>query len=209
MNCKKEIVSLIHKYLDEEINDVERRELFTHIDGCDYCRNHLNELKKSIAYVQSSSHIEAPPNFTAQVMKQLPDQKPSINWKRWMRSHPLLVAASVFIVLMTTSIFTLWVDSANELSVSGQANLVIDKERNIVVVPEGEIVNGDLVVKNGSLQVEGQVKGNVTIINGQNYMASASNVTGNIQEIDETLEWLWYNLKSFFSEVVNIIGEKD
>lgn len=198
MTCNKEIVSLIHKYLDEEITGIERKQLKEHLNDCDKCRTHMSELKKSIAFVQSTSHIDAPANFTELVVKQLPKQKRLVNSKRWIKSHPLLVAASIFVVLMAASMFSISIDSGNELSVSGQANLIIDKERNIVVVPEGEVVEGNLLIKNGSLQIDGQVNGNVTVINGQNYMASAGKVAGNIEEIDKGLEWVWYNIKTFF-----------
>lgn len=208
MMCNKEIVSLIHRYLDDEITENERKQLKEHLDGCDKCRTHMTELKKSIAFVQSTSHIDAPINFTEVVMKQLPKQKRSVNSKRWIKNHPLFVAASIFIVLMAASMFSVWVDSSNELFVSGQANLIFDKERNIVVVPEGEVVEGDLLIRNGSLQVDGQVNGNVTVINGQNYLASAGKVAGDIEEIDKGLESIWYNIKTFFSEVVNIIDDK-
>lgn len=208
MTCNKEIVSLIHRYLDEEITGIERKQLKEHLDECDKCRTHLNELKKSIAFVQSTSHIDAPINFTEVVMKQLPKQKRSVNSKRWMKNHPLLVAASIFMVMMATSMFSVWVDGSNELFVSGQANLIFDKERNVVVVPEGEVVEGDLLIRNGSLRVDGQVNGNVTVINGQSYMASAGKVVGNIEEIDKGLESIWYSIKTFFSEVVNVIGDK-
>ncbi|UTW70544.1 hypothetical protein KHA80_09350 [Anaerobacillus sp. HL2] len=65
------------------------------------------------------------------------------------KNNPTLVAASIFIFLMASSMFTIYSDGGNDLSVSGQANLIIDKEKNVVVVPEGEIVEGDLVVRNG------------------------------------------------------------
>lgn len=207
MECKKEIVSLIHKYLDEEITEIEHQKLKEHLKQCVYCQIHLNELKKSIALVQSSSHVVAPENFTQLVMKQLPQQKKSVNWKRWMKNNPILVAASIFIFLMASSMFSIWMDAGNDLSVSGQANLIIDKEKNVVVVPEGEIVEGDLVIRNGSLQVDGKVNGNVTVINGQNYMASAGKVAGNIEEVNQGLEWFWYNIKLFISEVVKVFDE--
>ncbi|MCT8136492.1 anti-sigma factor [Anaerobacillus sp. CMMVII] len=208
MNCEKEIFSLIHKYLDEEVNDIERKQLNSHLRECEKCRTHMSELKKSIAFIQSSSHIVAPTDFTNLVMKQLPQQKPSVNWKRWMKRHPIFVAASIFVILMATSMFSMWTDGGEKLSVTGQANLIIDKERNIVVVPEGEVVEGDLLIRNGSIQVDGQVNGNLTVVNGHKYMASAGQVAGNIEEINEGLEWLWYNIKSFFSEVVNIFENK-
>ena len=204
MECKKEVVSLIHKYLDEEINEQERIALENHLNECPQCKKHMDELKRSIAFIQSSSHLEAPKNFTENVMKQLPKQKKSVNWKRWMRGHPFLVAASLFFILMTVSMFSAWSDRQNDLMVTGQANLVIDKERNVVLVPEGEIVEGDIVIRNGNIQVEGQVNGSVTVINGEKYLASAGHVAGDIKEINQWLDWLWFNIKSFFSEVLTI-----
>jgi anti-sigma factor RsiW len=209
MDCEKEIFSLIHKYLDEEINETEREQLNSHLRSCEECRTHLKDLKKTIAFVQSSSHIEAPANFTSLVMSQLPQQKSTVSWKHWMKKHPILIAASIFLIFMATSMFSMWADSGKELSVSGDANLIIDKDRNVVVVPEGEVVEGDLLIKNGSIQVDGQVNGNITIINGQKYTASAGQVVGNIEEIDKGLQWLWYNVKSFFSEVVNVFDETE
>ncbi|QOY37577.1 anti-sigma factor family protein [Anaerobacillus isosaccharinicus] len=209
MNCDKEVFSLIHKYLDEEITDLERRQLNNHLVECENCRAHMSQLKKSIAIVQSTSHIEAPPNFTNLVISQLPQQKSSVNWKRWMKNHPVLIAASIFFLFMATSMFSIWMDTGKELSVSGQANLIIDKERNVVVVPKGEVVQGDLLIKNGSIQVDGQVNGNITVINGQKYTASAGQVVGNIEEIDKGLQWVWYSIKSFFFEVVNIFDERE
>ncbi|MNH35197.1 Anti-sigma-W factor RsiW [compost metagenome] len=78
-------------------------------------------------------------------------------------------------------------------SVTKQPNLVVDGQT--VIVPEGEVVKGDIVVKNGDLIVEGEVDGNVTVINGQ-YMASSAVVSGRIEEIDEVFEWLWYTIKN-------------
>ena len=206
MKCDKEVFSLIHKYFDEEITESERVFLNDHLKDCEDCRAHMNQLKKSIAFIQSASHIETPANFTNFVMSSLPQQKPSVGWKHWVRKHPIFVAASIFIIFMASSTVSMWVDGGDQLSVSGQANLIIDKERNVVVVPEGEIVEGDLLIKNGSIQIDGQVNGNITVINGQKYMASAGQVAGNIEEINKGLDWLWYNVKSFFADVINIFN---
>jgi len=70
-----------------------------------------------------------------------------------------------------------------------------------VIVPEGEVIEGDLVVKNGNLRIEGQVDGNVTVIRGTKYMASTAVVTGNSEEIDEVFDWLWYKIKKTVNDV--------
>ena len=51
-----------------------------------------------------------------------------------------------------------------------------------MIIPEGEVVKGDVTVRNGKLIIEGEVDGNVTVINGEKYMASAGKVTGDIEE---------------------------
>ena len=70
-----------------------------------------------------------------------------------------------------------------------------------VVVPEGIVVEGDLIVRNGDLRVEGEIIGDVTVINGERYMAGAGTITGDIEEIDQAFEWLWYNIKSAFKDL--------
>jgi cytoskeletal protein CcmA (bactofilin family) len=76
-------------------------------------------------------------------------------------------------------------------------------ENNTVTVPEGETVEGDVTVKGGTINIEGKVEGNVTVINGE-YMASAGQVTGEVEEINEAFEWIWYQMKSLSKEVVAI-----
>ena len=74
-----------------------------------------------------------------------------------------------------------------------QPNLVVEGEK--VLVPEGEMVKGDIVVKNGKLRVDGEVDGNITVISGSKYMASTAVVTGTVEEIDKAFDWLWYKIK--------------
>ena len=80
-----------------------------------------------------------------------------------------------------------------QFSVTKQPNLIVEGET--VLVPAGETVKGDIVVKNGKLRIEGEVDGNVTVINGSKYMASTAVVTGNSEEIDKAFDWLWYKIK--------------
>ncbi|MBD8069805.1 anti-sigma factor family protein [Bacillus sp. PS06] len=204
MNCPTDTIQLMHKYLDEEITHEEENTLRKHLDNCADCMKHFHELKKSIALVQSTSHIEAPSDFTMKIMENLPKEKKTVSFNRWFKNHPMLTAASLFILLMTGSVFSLW-DNNQEFSVTKQPNLVI--ENNTVIVPEGEIVEGNVTVKNGSIVIEGEIQGDVTIINGEKYMASAGNVTGEIKEVNEMFDWLWFNMKNTVKEVVNVLDD--
>jgi anti-sigma factor RsiW len=192
----------IHQYLDHDIKQQDERILKEHLQSCADCTQHMHELEKSIALVQSTSHIEAPMDFTQAIMDRLPKEKKTISVNRWLKGHPLLAAASLFMLLMTGSLFSSW-STDSEFSVSKQPNLVV--ENNTVTVPEGETVEGDVTVKGGTINIEGKVEGNVTVINGE-YMASAGQVTGDVEEINEAFEWIWYQMKSLSREVVAIFN---
>jgi anti-sigma factor RsiW len=210
LNCPEKYIAYMHEYLDDEITSEHERELKEHLLKCDDCQKHFHELEKSIALVKSIAHIAAPDDFTMKVMNKLPKEKKKVGVQRWFRHHPLLTAASLFLVLMMGSLFSTW-NTESDLSVSKQPNLVV--KNDTVIVPEGEIVKGDVVVRNGSLRIEGQVDGNVTVINGEingeKYMASAGQVTGEIREINAIFEWIWYYMKNTAKEVVNFFEESD
>lgn len=201
MKCTEEMKERIHQYLDHDIKQEDERLLRTHLQSCTDCSQHLHELEKSIALVQSTSHIEAPMDFTKAIMDRLPKEKKSAGVNRWLKGHPLLAAASLFVLLMTGSLFSSY-SSDSDFSVSKQPNLVV--ENNTVTVPEGKTIEGDVTVKGGTINIEGKVEGDVTVINGEKYMASAGQVTGDVEEINEAFEWIWYQMKSLSKEVVDI-----
>ncbi|USK34078.1 anti-sigma-W factor RsiW [Bacillus sp. F19] len=201
MKCSEQMKEWIHQYLDHDIKQQDERILKEHLQSCADCTQHLHELEKSIALVQSTSHIEAPMDFTQAIMERLPKEKKTVGVNRWLKGHPLLAAASLFVLLMTGSLFSSW-STDSDFSVSKQPNLVV--ENNTVTVPEGETVEGDVTVKGGTINIEGKVEGNVTVINGEKYMASAGQVTGDVEEINEAFEWIWYQMKSLSKEVVAI-----
>ncbi|HHY73588.1 MAG TPA: anti-sigma factor [Bacillus bacterium] len=198
MQCSQTYVELMHKFLDEEISVEEEIQLKKHVNECPKCQSHFRELKKTIAFVQGTTHMQVPLNFTENIMAKLPKEKPIVAYKRLFKAHPMLVAAAVFILLMAGSVFSTW-NSNTELSVSKQPNLQV--QDHTVIVPKGEVVEGDVIVRNGDLKIEGEVRGNVIVINGDQYLASAGRVTGEIEEIDEVFGWIWYNTKSFFSKL--------
>lgn len=191
----------MQEYLDDEISAEHEKELRGHLQHCMECQNYFHEIKRAIALVQSTSHIQAPLNFTENVMAKLPKEKRKVRAHRWLRQHPVIAAAVVFILLMTGSIFSTW-NEDNQFSVSKHSNLVV--QNDTVIVPKGETVKGDIIVRNGKIKIEGKVDGDVTVINGENYMASAGNVTGDIKEINELFEWLWYYIKKTSIDVINV-----
>lgn len=203
MKCPEEIIELMHEFLDEELEKEKEIKLREHLQSCKECADIFNEFKKTIALVQSTSNIQAPDHFSERIMASLPKEKKKISIQRWLQKHPFLAAASLFIVLMMGSFLSTWSEN-REFSVSNQHNLIV--KNHTVIVPKGKVVKGDVVVQNGKLKIEGEVQGNVTVINGEKYMASAGHVTGNIEEVNEVFDWIWYYIKKTCKDIVRLIS---
>jgi anti-sigma factor RsiW len=204
--CPEQIIELMHDYLDEELDLEKEKILRDHLKSCKECEMIFNELKKTDAFIRGISHMQAPPDFTANVLARLPKEKKRIWMQRWFTNHPMLTAASVFIILMMGSLFSTW-SQDQEFSVSKQKNLVV--KNDTVIVPKGETVKGDVVVHNGNVRIEGEVQGDVTVINGEKYLASAGHVTGQIEEVNEVFDWIWYHMKRTTQDVLDIFGQPE
>jgi len=195
------MVDYMHDYLDDELSTDHEYILREHLQKCEDCREHFHELKKAIALVQSTSHIQAPAHFTDAVMNKIPKQRRKLNIKRWLQNHPALTAASIFFMLMIGSMITSW-NQSDDFSVTKHPNIVI--ENDTAIIPEGTVIKGDIVVKNGNIRIEGKVDGDVTMINGEKYLASAGQVTGSIHEINELFDWLWFHIKDIGKDIMKL-----
>jgi anti-sigma factor RsiW len=204
MKCPDQIIDFMHDYLDEDITPEHEKILREHLSQCERCQTYFNEIKKTIALVQSTSNIKAPDSFTENVMKRLPKEKRSVSYIRWFRNRPLFTAATLFVLLMVGSLVSGWTNQ-QEFSVTNYPNLVI--KNHTVIVPKGETVNGDIVVRNGSIKIEGKVNGNVTVINGEPYMASAGQVAGEINKINQVFDWILYQMKRAAEETVEMFSQ--
>lgn len=209
MNCKKEAIVLMHTYLDGDITKDEEDALRKHLENCGDCQKHFHELNRTVTLLKSRDKMTAPENFTAQVMQQLPAEKKQVKYTRWLKGHPILTAAALFMLLLVGSLFSTWTEE-NKLVVSKEENLVI--KGDTVIVPEGVTVSGDLVVKNGKLIIDGIVDGDVTLINsvlveafdGKGLLASAGEVHGELKSVDQMFEWIWYNIKQAVDQVFSL-----
>lgn len=200
--CPDYIVQYMNDYLDGDLEPSKERVLKENLATCEDCRKTYHELTKTIAFVQSASHIEAPEGFVEATMKKLPKQTQRTGAKRWFRQHPLLSAAAIFVVMMSAVLFSDF-NNDQQFSFTKQPNMVV--EGNTVIVPEGEVVTGDIKVRNGDLRVDGEIHGDVTVVNGQ-YMASSGVITGEVEEIDQVFDWLWYSIKGVFKDAASIFN---
>ncbi|WP_277586708.1 zf-HC2 domain-containing protein [Psychrobacillus antarcticus] len=203
--CPERIVHFMHEYLDGEISREHELELKSHLQSCEACQVHMHELSDVVAFVKGAAHIEAPNDFNHSVIARLPKEKSHAGVSKWLRRHPILAAAAMFLLLMSSALFTNFNDE-QQFSFTKQENVVVEGET--VIIPEGQVVKGDLVVRNGNVQIDGELDGNLTIINGSAYMASTANITGTSEEINEAFDWLWYKIKGGAKEVVSFF-EKD
>lgn len=191
--CPEQVIHYMHAYLDGDISREEERELKQHLDSCGQCREIMNGLTEAVTFIGRAAPVTAPPSLVEGVMARLPKEKSQAGVQRWLRRHPLLSAAAMFLILMSATLFSSY-GNDQQFSVSKQPNLIV--EGQTVLVPAGETVEGDIVVKNGTLRIEGEVNGDVTVIHGEKYMASTAVVTGKTEEIDEVFDWIWYKMKS-------------
>ncbi|WP_026908805.1 zf-HC2 domain-containing protein [Paucisalibacillus globulus] len=211
MDCNKEALELMHKHLDGDITREEESQLRNHLEVCVECQKHLHELKRTITLIQSAEKLNAPDNFAENLMQQLPVEKKHVKYLRWFKVHPILTAAAIFFIFMFTGLLSAF-EQDSQLMVSNPENLII--EDNIVIVPEGVTVEGDLVVQNGNLKIDGNVDGNVTLINGKlveeqgidgsGLMADVGGVNGELKEVDRVFEWVWYNIQNLFKGIFSI-----
>ncbi|EIT87360.1 Anti-sigma-W factor rsiW [Fictibacillus macauensis ZFHKF-1] len=196
MSCEHE--QLLQKALDGELSIREQEAFTAHLQQCKACKAEYELVEHMIVDVKKLADISAPLGFTANVMRQLPAGHKKKSPIRWMKQHPIVAAAAIFLVLMVSSLFSSW--STGEMAIAGNTkHLQINKQQHEVIVPKGETFKGDLVVENGDVKVEGTVEGNVTIIKGKRYLASAGSITGDSQEIHDIMHWTWYKLKSLVS----------
>ncbi|MBQ0137975.1 MAG: anti-sigma factor [Kurthia sp.] len=189
--CKKEIVTYMHEYLDGDITPNHEHEMQQHLHECTDCQQHMNELQHVVHMLKTLPAVQVPKGFVEGVMDKLPRTRINAGRGSWLRRHPFLIAAAVFVLLMSASLLSGY-NGNKEFSVTNQPGLIV--EGNTVTVPKAATVKGDVIVENGDLIIEGTVDGDVTVVNGQ-YMASTANVTGQIEEVDETFEWIWYTIK--------------
>ncbi len=204
MSCKSMRVQ-IHEYLDGEIVREEEQKLKEHLRTCTDCHQHLLELEKTIALVQSLPRTRSRDEFEDTVMACLPKEGKRKSISFWMRNNPLTVAASIFLVLMLGSSVLSWYGDGRQLQISADAieshSLLVEGDQ--VVVPADKVIEGDLVVRHGNINVLGQVKGNVIAIDGEVLLASTAHISGKHEEINDLLAWIWYKIKSFGTAVIN------
>lgn len=199
MKCN-EAITFIHEYMDGDLGDQGCTELQQHLLDCAACRQRLDQYTRTTAIIQSMPRTPVPMHLTDKIMRALPAMPRRRTWTRWIRNHPAVSAAVLFIAVMLVSLVSMW-ESDTRLMVRGDDldQLIITKDQ--VLVPQGHTINGDLYVENGRLIVEGQVNGNLVVVDGQLNLASTALISGEHSEINQTIDWLWFKMGEWVEAV--------
>ncbi|GIQ69503.1 anti-sigma factor [Xylanibacillus composti] len=199
MKCN-EAITFIHEYMDGDLDAQGRMDLRQHLVDCAACRQRMDQYTRTTALIRSMPRSPVPDYLVDSVMQALPGTRKRQVWTRWVRQHPAVTAAVLFIAVMLLSLVSMW-DSDTRLMVKGDDldQLIITK--NQVIVPAGHVINGDLYVENGELVVEGQVNGNLVVVDGRLNLASTALISGEHSEINKAIDWLWFKMGEWVEAV--------
>ena len=81
-------------------------------------------------------------------------------------------------------------------------SIIIDAKTHSVRVPEGQVVEGDLIVRGGKVNVEGKVTGNVVAVDGEVVLASTADIYGKKEEVDRIFDRVWFETKRLFNKLL-------
>ena len=81
-NCS-EVIEIISQYIDNELDEKERRDFEEHIKSCDSCRTELDEIRHVVELCRDIDEVELPEDFREELHRKLVDarDKGSFNGK--------------------------------------------------------------------------------------------------------------------------------
>jgi hypothetical protein len=198
MSCQDERYEQIHRYLDEELSPEEAAEFKAHLTACAACRIDFEELHEAQRRLQHLEWVKAPHLFTESLLDRL-DSSPIRKRRNWR--VPLMkysgIAAAAMLVLGTG----IMVAQPNDFTLQAQNTSGLIVADGKVIVPEGSVYNGDLLIQNGDIEVRGKVNGNVTAYNGRVYRAASADISGETAEVDQLLEKIVFYGKQLWTDV--------
>ncbi|MFD2673402.1 zf-HC2 domain-containing protein [Marinicrinis sediminis] len=195
MKTCREAISLMHEYYDGMIEQADLKELRQHVKQCGDCADRFQQYEQTQAYMRAMPKPQPSVDLANRIMDALPQPKKRVSVLNWIKRHPAITAAAVFVAIMLSSLTAFW-DQNTELIVKGtHLDQVVIRDQS-VIVPAGAIVQGDLTIENGQLQIEdnARIQGNVVVIDGDVYAASTAEIGGKLTEVNQAIDWLWYKL---------------
>lgn len=104
------VKDLLSGYLDEQVSAQEQARIRRHLDQCEDCRRHLEELRRTVALLQTSEPVRAPEGFRATVHSKVEEvasqPKISLRWPRlrWSWRTAGAVAAALLVGIFSVNL---------------------------------------------------------------------------------------------------------
>ncbi|MGA9468735.1 MAG: hypothetical protein WBV10_14015 [Exiguobacterium marinum] len=205
----------VQQYLEDGVLPEESDELRQLLEDDELYESYL-QYERIDAELKALPRPKLSADFTTRVMAAIPEtpvqkgpdtvvslsksvrkeRKPHSKQMIWLQRHPGLIAAVLFFSLMSSATLGLWSSASETMTYTKVPGVVVSE--NEVIVPAGVTVEKDITVQGGDLRIEGTVQGDATAVNGRAYLASAGQVTGELEQIDQMFEWIWYSMKQLF-----------
>src|SRR3989339_1941417 len=84
MKCEDFNIEGINKYIDNELTDTEKQKTEEHLAECAYCRNYLDDLKRSLTVLKNKMEKEeAPERLWAGISDGMYKYKRNLLIARW------------------------------------------------------------------------------------------------------------------------------
>ncbi len=199
MNCK-DALPLIHEFLDGDLKGPELLEMNRHLSDCAQCRLHFRQLERTEALVHALPASPVPDGMAERIMQALPRRPRKKYWMRLIRRHPAVSAAVMFVAVMFGALLIGW-NQPSELVVKGNHMDQLVIRGHQVIVPAGHTVEGNLFIEHGEIQVDGNIQGDLVVIDGRMHLASTAYISGQTTRINHALNWLWYQVGQFITSL--------
>ena len=98
MNCEHLETRLI-AYIDGKANDVDRREVDTHLAACSACRTRVQEFSAVSTLLDEMPELEISPSFDVCLQQRI-EAEPAPNWLNWLQPVPRLALAVSMLLVM-------------------------------------------------------------------------------------------------------------
>lgn len=196
MHCS-EAIAVMHEYFDGDTDVKSASALKAHLVTCSSCRQLFKQLESTEALLKIPQQKTAPAGLKESIMHSIPQTKIRRQWRQILMSHPIAAAACAILLIVVVQYISR-VYSDQDMVVQGALDQLFITG-DTLVVPEGVTVYGNLKVKRGKIQIDGNVEGNVTVINGSYNLASTAYISGRVTIIDAAMDWVWYRIRGMFT----------
>ncbi|NLD50300.1 MAG: hypothetical protein GX660_24440 [Clostridiaceae bacterium] len=152
-NCN-EVKELISMYIDNELDEMDRKNVEKHVESCTECKNELEDLRKMVNFLGSFDEVDLPSDFKETLHEKLVNNKEKmqnrnrfllISNNKYFRAVTS-VAAVILIIFMARGLTNIKMQNTPLQLASGKANKSAlnneNAENNVLFNGEGDVAYG-------------------------------------------------------------------